>query len=134
MSGAAHLSITGWGATLIARRLLDRLGVASGDWAALRSVPVSALTATARAVHLELGDLFDGDPAIALPWAPVVDGGILPSPAIDAVRDGAAAGIDLLVGSCADGHRLFHYGIPSQVPMPEPDVARSLGGSAQTRV
>jgi carboxylesterase type B len=42
-----------------------------------------------------------------LPWQPVVDGATIPTPPLDRIAAGAGAGIDLLIGTNADEHRLF---------------------------
>jgi para-nitrobenzyl esterase len=131
MSSAPYLALPGWAATLIAARTLDRLGVKPGDWEGLRAVPSAALTAITAGMHLEVGDLLQGDPTMPLPWAPVVDGATLPRRAIESVRNGSAAGVDLIVGTCADEYRLFRYGIPSPVPVPDPDLERYFAGSDQ---
>jgi para-nitrobenzyl esterase len=42
-----------------------------------------------------------------LPWAPVVDGDTLPACPIDRISAGAAADVDLIIGTNLDEHRLF---------------------------
>jgi para-nitrobenzyl esterase len=42
-----------------------------------------------------------------MPWQPVVDGEVIPARPIDRIVAGAGAGIDLMVGTNADEHRLF---------------------------
>ena len=42
-----------------------------------------------------------------LPWQPVVDGKIIPARPIDRIAAGAGAGIDVMVGTNTDEHRLF---------------------------
>ncbi len=42
-----------------------------------------------------------------LPWQPVIDGDTLPKRPIDRIVAGASAGIDLVVGTSTDEHRLF---------------------------
>ena len=42
-----------------------------------------------------------------LPWQPVVDGDVIPARPIDRIAAGAGAGIDVLVGTNTDEHRLF---------------------------
>ena len=42
-----------------------------------------------------------------LPWQPVVDGDTIPTPPLERIADGAGAGIDLLIGTNTDEHRLF---------------------------
>ena len=51
---------------------------------------------------------FWGEVALSsLPWAPTVDGEILPERPIDAIRAGAARDIDLLAGTTTEETRLF---------------------------
>ena len=48
-------------------------------------------------------------PAVGgLTFQPVVDGAVLPRSALDAVRDGSAAGVRLVAGTTADEWNLFH--------------------------
>ncbi|HEY7022707.1 MAG TPA: carboxylesterase/lipase family protein [Ktedonobacterales bacterium] len=42
-----------------------------------------------------------------LPWQPVTDGDTIPTPPLDRITTGAGAGIDLLIGTNTDEHRLF---------------------------
>jgi para-nitrobenzyl esterase len=42
-----------------------------------------------------------------LPWQPVVDGDAIPARPIDRIAAGAAAGIDVMIGTNTDEHRLF---------------------------
>jgi para-nitrobenzyl esterase len=42
-----------------------------------------------------------------LPWQPVVDGDVIPAPPLDRIVGGAGAGIDVMVGTNTDEHRLF---------------------------
>jgi para-nitrobenzyl esterase len=49
-----------------------------------------------------------GEAALSsLPWAPAVDGDLLPQAPIDAIRAGAAADVDVIVGSNLDETRTF---------------------------
>src|SRR4029078_12850647 len=43
----------------------------------------------------------------SIPWSPVVDGEVLPATPWRGLADGAARGIDLLVGHTRNEHRLF---------------------------
>jgi para-nitrobenzyl esterase len=45
--------------------------------------------------------------ASSLPWQPVVDGDVIPARPIDRIVAGAGAGVDLMVGTNIDEHRLF---------------------------
>ncbi|HEX3272776.1 MAG TPA: carboxylesterase/lipase family protein [Ktedonobacterales bacterium] len=42
-----------------------------------------------------------------LPWQPVIDRDTIPAPPLDRITTGAGAGIDLLIGTNTDEHRLF---------------------------
>lgn len=42
-----------------------------------------------------------------LPWQPVVDGDVIPAPPLDRIGAGARAGIDVMVGTNTDEHRVF---------------------------
>jgi para-nitrobenzyl esterase len=42
-----------------------------------------------------------------LPWQPVVDGDVIPSPPLNRITAGAGVDIDLLIGTNTDEHRLF---------------------------
>jgi para-nitrobenzyl esterase len=42
-----------------------------------------------------------------MPWQPVIDGAIIPARPIDCIAAGAGAGIDVLVGTNTNEHRMF---------------------------
>jgi carboxylesterase type B len=42
-----------------------------------------------------------------LPWQPVVDGDVIAARPLDRIAAGAGAGIDLMVGTNTDEHRMF---------------------------
>jgi carboxylesterase 2/para-nitrobenzyl esterase len=95
----------------IGRRLADEMGVELTREAIAALPPDRVLAAQAK---LRSDLLTRPDPALwgevalsFLPWAPTVDGDILPKCPIDAIRAGVAADIDLLVGSNVEETRLF---------------------------
>ncbi len=103
-SGAADHSQTTEQAREVAATVLDELGASTAGADALLSASLddilaAQLRASARLVN-ELG--------AGLPFCPVVDGAVLPRPPIDAVRDGAAAGVRLVAGTTAEEWNLFH--------------------------
>ncbi len=111
-SGAAHQVIPAAAAELVAARLADALGV-SATRAAIAAVPVDrVLLAQA---HLASELMTNPDPErwgsdvvmSQMPWQPVIDGDIIPSRPIDALRDGVGADIDLMVGATTDEWRMF---------------------------
>ena len=61
---------------------------------------------------------------IPLPFLPVVDGVLLPDHPLAAVANGAAAGIDLLIGTNRDELTLFGLGNPALMALDEDGVTR----------
>ena len=99
-SGAASWFATPERATDIAKVIIDALGVKPGDIDALYAKTTEEIIAAQAAVGLET----DG---AGLPFQPVVDGTVLPRPALDAIAAGSAAGVRLLVGTNNDEMTLF---------------------------
>jgi carboxylesterase 2/para-nitrobenzyl esterase len=98
-------------AARIGRRLAEILGVEPRREAIAALSPERVLEAQAQ---LRGQLLAHPDPALwgevalsFLPWAPTVDGQVIPQHPIEAIRTGAAADIDLLVGSNTEETRLF---------------------------
>jgi para-nitrobenzyl esterase len=111
-SGAAHRVIPAETARRIGGYLADRLGIPATR-EAMAAVPPERLIMAAAQLK---GDLMARpDPArwgvevIAslLPWQPVIDGDVVPARPIDRIAAGAAAGIDVMVGTNTDDWRLF---------------------------
>jgi para-nitrobenzyl esterase len=111
-SGAAHHASSAATAQRVGQRLAAQLGVP-----ATREVIAAVPIARFLSAQAELrADLFaHPDPerwggevvATMLPWQPVVDGDSIPTRPIDGIVAGAGAGIDLMVGTNTDEHRLF---------------------------
>ena len=95
----------------IGQRLADLLGVpATRD--AIAALPAERTLEAQAKLRNDLltrpDPSFWGEVALSyLPWAPTVDGQIIPAPPIDRIAAGAAADIDLLVGSNTEETRLF---------------------------
>ena len=85
------------------------LGVASCTREALEGIPATELVAATE----EMGKRRPDPGMIPLPFLPVVDGVLLPDHPLAAVADGAAAGIDLLIGTNRDELTLFGLGNPA---------------------
>jgi para-nitrobenzyl esterase len=101
-SGAAHHARPTEVATDYARRFLELAGVTAdgAGVAKLQELPLEAiLDAQAR--------LLPNTAASGLPFAPVVDGIVLPDKPIDAIGAGSAAGIAVLIGTTRDEMKLF---------------------------
>ncbi|MDH4138155.1 MAG: carboxylesterase family protein [Anaerolineae bacterium] len=111
-SGAAHNVISVAIARRVGRRLAEKLGV-EATREAIAAVPVDDLLAAQAELKADL--IANPDPerwgaevvTTLLPWQPVVDGDVIPAPPLDRIASGAGAGIDLMVGSNTDEHRLF---------------------------
>jgi carboxylesterase type B len=111
-SGAAHHVSSAATAQRIAQRFAERLGVAATR-EALAGVPLERLMAGQVALEQDLGA--DPDPerwgpevvTTFLPWQPAIDGTVIPARPIDRIAAGASAGIELIVGTNVDEHRLF---------------------------
>jgi carboxylesterase 2/para-nitrobenzyl esterase len=95
----------------IGRRLAELIGVEATRDAIAATSPGRLLQAQAKMredLFARPDPAFWGEVALTdLPWAPTVDGDTLPERPIEAVRRGAAADVDLLVGSNVDETRLF---------------------------
>ncbi len=88
-------------ATKVARRLLDLVGLDTDDLEPLRSMPAQTLVDAQEKVSNEFG-IIGG-----LPFEPVVDHDTLPVHPVEAVRRGAAQGINVMTGTNRDEMRLF---------------------------
>jgi para-nitrobenzyl esterase len=134
-SGAADHNRSAATARRVTRAFLEGVDVPEGDLAALQALPIEELGAVADAVAMlpaaEMAELLGDDDLIGkIPWRPVVDGVVLPRPAIDAVADGSAAGIDLIIGCTTEEQRLFAVGLPPELRgMFAPKVAQYFDGS-----
>ncbi|MDA0566338.1 carboxylesterase family protein [Streptomonospora sp. S1-112] len=112
-SGAGHTVQHPEDADRIAAALAERLGVpATPD--GLAGVPVKALLEEQVRIDIEIRGRGGGrgwGPRLrrtgALPFAPVVDGELLPQRPVEALRAGEGAGIDLLIGTTSEEYRLF---------------------------
>ncbi|MGW0665254.1 carboxylesterase/lipase family protein [Streptodolium elevatio] len=91
-------------ATAVTRELLDVLGLDADSAAKLRDTPADELIRAQQVVQDAMMSRVAG---VQLPFAPVVDGSTLPRPPLDALRDGAAKDISLIVGANLEEARLF---------------------------
>jgi len=114
-SGAGHHALSTSGAAAVARRTLELLGTRPGDWDALRGLSAAAITNAAARVGLDAGALLADEFSAAMPYQPVIDGSVLTARPITAITSGAAAGKDIIVGTCADELRVVAWGMPEEV-------------------
>ncbi len=110
-SGAGHHVMSPTSAQRIGQMLAEKLGV-EPTRQALATVPISRLVQAQQELRRDISS--NPDPArwgeaaaILLPFAPVVDGDLLPRRPTDALAAGASANIDVLVGSNTDEYRLY---------------------------
>ena len=100
----------------VARNITTRFAASLGipaSRAAFAAIEPERMVAAATALKGTM--LAEPDPEVwgldviasLLPWQPVVDGEVLPEHPLDLVRRGAAAGVDVLVGSNLDDWALF---------------------------
>lgn len=106
----------------VAVRFIERVGLDTDRVDQLRELPTDAILEAQIAVSAEFG-ITKG-----LPFQPVVDGASLPIAPLEAVRNGAAVGIDLLTGTNRDELRLFTAMAPNLQPSDDAGVARRVKG------
>lgn len=95
----------------IGQRLAEILGI-EATWEAISTTPSDKILHAQAQLRDELvgrpDPTFWGEVALSfIPWAPTIDGDIIPVHPMDAIRAGAAADIDLVVGSNTEETRLF---------------------------
>ena len=117
-SGGAHVH-TAAEARGAADRLAATLGLSSCTRSALGPVPAAELVAATD----EMGKRAPDPGALAVSFLPAVDGAFLPQHPLRAVEQGAAAGVDLLIGTNRDELTLFSLGRPELMAL---DEARAL--------
>jgi para-nitrobenzyl esterase len=99
-----------------ARRVLDKLGVAPENAAtALSEVPAEELR---HAMERALGKVLRQQPG-SFPIAPVVDGDFLPRPPLEALAEGSAHPVPLIIGTNRDEATLFKRFDPSLPTTPD---------------
>jgi para-nitrobenzyl esterase len=113
-SGAAESILAPEAAASITGELLRQLDLDAGAdlGPRLLDLPVKALLhaqTAAESAHYQQASQAARPPArfLQLPFQPVVDGELVTSPPLEAVRQGSAAGIPLVAGTTADEWRLF---------------------------
>ena len=124
-SGGAHVH-TALEAGRAAERLVSTLGLSGCSRQTLAGVPAAELVAATD----ELGKRSPEPGAIAVPFLPVVDGTFLPQHPLKAVEQGAAAGIDLLIGTNRDELTLFSLGRPELMALDDAKALRWVTNAA----
>jgi para-nitrobenzyl esterase len=113
-----------------AERVADRvgavLGIAVCDRSSWESVPPADLVAATEEVAKRRPD----PGLIRLPFLPVVDGSFLPQHPLAAIEEGAAPGVELLIGTNKDEANLFGLGDPSLASLDVAALASWTGHAA----
>lgn len=117
-SGAAQNVASPEEAAGVTERFLAAVGVADGDPAGLRALPLDRILAAQAMTGAEgvAGE-------VGLPWQPVLGSDAVPRLPLDAVRDGAADGVDVIVGTTLEEMRLFPLLSPALAQVDEEGVA-----------
>lgn len=102
-SGAASNCLSAADAQESTARVLDRLGIASSDAERLLSVPVEEMVSVVAQV---VGEGSPGGGPV-MPFAPVVDGVVLPEAPLAAIAAGLAKDVPVLIGTTAEEFKLF---------------------------
>ena len=120
-SGAAHNVSDPEQGERVGHAFAKELGVAPDDLHRLREAPAAAiLDAQTRTVTALWGEVR------GLAFQPVQDGRTLPRPPLDAVRDGEAAGVDVVVGTNLEEYKLYRPTDPKVESLDEAALLRRL--------
>lgn len=116
----------------VAERLLTAAGLSPTSADGLLSLSVDDVLAAQATVELAVqsGEGLDagiGPAAGVLAFQPLIDGTRLPQPPLNAVRDGSAAGVPLVIGTTADEWNLFHVQLRRNGPLTDDRLRRRLG-------
>lgn len=106
--------------------LVHALGLPALDRADLETRPAAELVAAVNSLQrttVQPGEL-------PLPLLPVVDGVTMPVTPLEALRDGAATGLDVLVGTNRDEIAFFGLADPAMATLDEEGLRRRLAHSA----
>jgi len=123
-SGAAHHVHSRESAERVANAVLAGLGLGASDLHKLRDVPVAKLL---EAQALVLAD--QGRSLGMLAFAPAIDPDTLPRHPLEAVRDGSARDVALLVGANRDESKLFRMGMAASTELDETGLLKRVRAS-----
>jgi para-nitrobenzyl esterase len=120
-SGAAHNVSTPEQGERVAYALMKELGLSLMDVESLRAVPASEILAAQQRIVGGLLGTVGG-----LPFQPVVDGRVVPRQPLEAIADGEASGVSLLIGTNRDEWRLFALADAKLKSLDEAQLLRRL--------
>ena len=113
-------------AVRVAESVLEHAGVEAGSVDELRELPLDGLLAAqAEALRPRAG--------LALPFRPVIDGGVLPRHPLDEIAAGSAADVPLLIGTNRDEWKFFGLADVKARDLDEAGLRRRLGRSLGDR-
>jgi para-nitrobenzyl esterase len=130
-SGAGAHTLTAAEGTMVAGYLADALGVPP-DRDAIRAVPLERLVQAASDLVVEVQTAPDparwGQLALSLlPFAPTVDGSVLPAAPLTSIAAGQGGNVPLLIGSNRDEARLFLVAASTIDLIDEPTLSAAAG-------
>jgi len=123
-SGSAEAVVDAAQAAAVTGEFLGLLGIEKSSTERLLDLPMAELLRAQQ----ELGAAMRARGGLGLPFGPVVDGVVLTGQPLDAVRDGAAAGIPLIVGTNLEEGRMFTELVPDAPPV-GPEVLSAVAGT-----
>ena len=123
-SGACHaVHADRESSSAVTAAVLSTLGLTTPNVRQLREVPVEKLLAAQQQVSMQM--LAMGGKHL-LPFQPIVDGDTIPRHPLDAVRDGSAAGVPLLIGTTRDEWNLFGFMDPELRQLDDAKIAARI--------
>lgn len=131
-SGAAEDILTPDAAAVVTETLLQQLDLTHKTARVLLDLPADQLVAAQTAVESALLERRSstngaGPGFLQLPFQPVADGSLVPHRPLDAVRQGSAAGIPLVVGTTRDEWNLFMLSELGGASLTEKRLRRRVG-------
>lgn len=126
-SGASNTGLPLETAVKVSRLFVESLGLKPTDIEGLRSVSKEQVMN----IQMELMMKTAGpssDINVSMATQPVIDGAVLPVMPLEAVRDGFADGVSIMVGSCRDEWKLFSMLDPMVASMDEAGLLERFGG------
>jgi para-nitrobenzyl esterase len=136
-SGAAAHALTQDEGRMVGRYLADALGVPA-DRDSIRAVPLDKLVQAASDLVVEVQTAPDparwGQLTLSLlPFAPTVDGSVLPAAPLASIATGQGGNVPLLIGSNRDEARLFLVAAATIDLIDEPTLAAVAGAYGLSR-